>query len=72
MDQQGFPELLAGIEAALAAPVHEMELHLGFAEGRKRAWLFDEGVVEAEDQNETGFSLSVRWTDLQAARFAKL
>jgi len=72
VDQQGFPELLAGIEAALAAPVHEMELHLGFAEGRKRAWLFDEGVVEAEDQNETGFSLSVRWTDLQAARFAKL
>lgn len=72
VDQQGFPELLAGIEAALAAPVHEIELHLGFAEGRKRAWLFDEGVVEAEDQNETGFSLSVRWTDLQAARFAKL
>jgi len=72
VDQQGFPELLAGIEAALAAPVHEVELHLGFAEGRKRAWLFDEGVVEAEKQDETGFSLSVRWTDLQAARFAKL
>ena len=72
VDQQGFPELLAGIEAALAAPVHDVELHLGFAEGRKRAWLFDEGVVEAEKQDETGFSLSVRWTDLQAARFAKL
>lgn len=72
VDQQGFPELLAGIEAALAAPVHEVELHLGFAEGRKRAWLFDEGVVEAEKQDESGFSLSVRWTDLQAARFAKL
>ena len=44
-------------------------LHLPFSDGRRRAWLHEQGVVEAETQSASGFDLTVRWTDRQAARF---
>ncbi|WP_095589742.1 GTPase HflX [Actibacterium ureilyticum] len=45
------------------------ELELDFAEGRKRAWLFEQGVVEAEVQTETGYRITVNWTARQEKRF---
>lgn len=69
---EGMPALLDGIEATLAEPVTEAELHLGFSEGRKRAWLFDQGVVTSEKQGDDGFSLQVRWSASQAERYRKL
>lgn len=69
---EGLADLLAAIPARLSAPLSEARLHLPFAAGRARAWLFAEGVVSAETQTEEGYALTVRWTAVQEARFAKL
>ncbi|MEO1153998.1 MAG: hypothetical protein AAFX59_09020 [Pseudomonadota bacterium] len=45
---------------------------LPFSAGRARAWLFDQGVVEAEEQLEQGLRFRVTWTDRQKARFAEI
>ena len=45
---------------------------LGFAEGKARAWLYKEGVVDGEEQTDEGSRLTVTWTATQKARFAKL
>lgn len=72
LDGRGVPALLEAIDAALAPPSFRECLHLGFAEGRKRAWLFDQSVVEAESQTENGFDLQVNWTRRQAEQFRRL
>ena len=57
---------------ALDAERHVTRLQLPFAEGRKRAWLHQQGIVEHEDQTEAGFELTVRWTPRQEQRFREL
>ena len=69
---QGLAEFLAAIAARLAGVRHEAALELGFSEGRKRAWLHDQGVVEDEVQTDKGFALTVRWSDRQEQRFRQL
>jgi GTP-binding protein HflX len=69
---EGLPDLMERITRALATEHHISEFHLSFAEGRKRAWLFDQDVVEAETQDETGFNLTVRWTARQEKRFREI
>ena len=66
---EGLPDLMEAITRALASERHLSTLHLGFSEGKKRAWLFAQEVVEDEQQDETGFNLTVRWTDRQEKRF---
>ncbi|NCU19901.1 GTPase HflX [Candidatus Falkowbacteria bacterium] len=62
---EGLPALLEAIEARLGEERHEAHLHLPFAEGRKRAWLHQAGVVETETAAEGGHELTVRWTARQ-------
>ncbi len=69
---QGLSELIAAIGDKLSDLTHLTQLHLRFAEGRKRAWLFEKELVEAEIQTEDGFDLTVRWTARQEARFRAL
>lgn len=69
---EGLEELFAAIAQALAAEKTEETLNLNFTQGRERAWLFKEGVVEEETQDETGFHLLVRWTARQARKFESL
>ncbi|MBD0864933.1 MAG: GTPase HflX [Rhodobacteraceae bacterium] len=64
--------LLRAVALAMESARYECELHLTFADGRKRAWLFEQDVVRAEVQTDTGFDLTVYWTDKQKARFAML
>jgi len=47
-------------------------LTLGFDEARRRAWLHEQGVVEAEVQGEDGFAVTVRWTPRQEHQFRNL
>lgn len=47
-------------------------LSLAFAEGRKRAWLFEEDIVQSEAQTDTGFDMTVRWSAKQEAAFRAL
>ncbi|MEO1314534.1 MAG: GTPase HflX, partial [Pseudomonadota bacterium] len=68
----GVPELLALIEATLEAPKISVSLTLDFAQGKARAWLFEQNVVIDETQSEEGYRLEVEWTEAQAARFEAL
>jgi GTP-binding protein HflX len=69
---EGMDALLAAIPEKLKDPRSEADLTLTFAEGRKRAWLFEQGVVTADEQVEDGYRMRVFWTALQQERFARL
>lgn len=69
---EGSDALLERLATTLSEPVTQTELKLDFAEGRKRAWLFERGLVTEEQETETGFALSVTWTGRQRAAFEAL
>ncbi|SEO29518.1 GTP-binding protein HflX [Salinihabitans flavidus] len=69
---EGVPALLAAVSDALQGAQHQTELHLGFSEGRKRAWLFDHDLVQNERQTDDGFEITVLWTAKQEAQFNAL
>ena len=69
---QGLDEMFAAIGKALAGDKSREFLKLSFADGKGRAWLFKEGVVEGEQQTEDGFELTVLWTPKQRAQFEGL
>ncbi|QFS83459.1 GTPase HflX [Roseivivax sp. THAF40] len=69
---EGMEALLEAIAHRLEGETREDHLRLGFDEGRKRAWLFDRGLVEDERQDEDGYALTVRWSAKDAAQFEKL
>ena len=64
--------LLAAISQAFDEEKSERVLDLSFAEGRKRAWLHEEGVVPEEAETESGHRVTVRWTARQEKRFREL
>ncbi len=68
----GIDDLLSAIAELLAGRRRQEVLHLEFADGRKRAWLFEQDVVQDEVQGENGFAITVLWTDRQAREFAGL
>ena len=41
-------------------------------DGRRRAWLYEQGVVVDEVETEDGTRFTVRWSDIQAERFSRL
>ena len=69
---EGMGDLLAAIAAKLQDPRQEEVLTLGFDAMRKRAWLFDAGVVIEETQTDDGYVIKVLWTALQKERFVRL
>ncbi len=69
---EGIDTFQTAITEALQGTATTETLHLGFAQGRQRAWLFDEGVVEDEAQTEDGFDVTVRWTARQRATYQAL
>tara|TARA_R110002110_G_scaffold20312_41_gene82540 strand:- start:725 stop:2023 length:1299 start_codon:yes stop_codon:yes gene_type:complete len=69
---EGLDALQTAVAEALQGAVRVADLHLGFAEGKKRAWLFAQEVVDTERQTDTGFELTVRWSARQEAQFQAL
>jgi len=69
---EGLDALIAAVKTAIAGTTHLSRLHLGFDDGRRRAWLYEKGVVEDEHQDENGYHLTVRWTVRQEAQFERL
>lgn len=69
---QGLAPLLQAIETGLEEDHLTEVLNLGFEDGRRRAWLFEQGVVTEDQQSEDGYRMVVRWTAKQAARFRGL
>lgn len=66
---EGLDDLLEAIAETLQGGRHDTQLHLSFAEGKRRAWLHAESVVVDEAQTDDGFDLTVRWTAKQEAIF---
>lgn len=69
---EGIDGLLDEIAKRLQGDLTIETLSLPFSAGKSRAWLFAEGVIEAEEQTENGFELTVKWSAKQAAQFKKL
>ena len=69
---RGTDALLDRIADAVSAERVAAEVALGHADGRRRAWLYEQGVVEGERQSEEGPRLAVRWTARQADAFRAL
>ncbi len=68
-----------GLKAVVAAIAHALdderstaELALGYTQGRARAWLFAEGLVQSEVPGDEGSVLVVHWTARQRRRFESL
>jgi len=68
----GMDALRAAISEHLDEARFDAEVALDFADGRRRAWLFEQGVVLSETRTDSGSVLTVRWTARQAERFARL
>jgi GTP-binding protein HflX len=68
----GLDALLGAVNRILEGDRREETLHLGFDEGRKRAWLFDKALIEDEIQDETGYTVRVRWSAKDARQFETL
>ncbi len=69
---EGIPEFVAAIELALEGDIIEETLVLPYSDGKKRAWLFERSLVEAERQGEHGFELDLRWKAKHRAQFQTL
>ena len=69
---EGLAPLLAEIAAHVSEPRHTTGVTLPHADGRRRAWLFERGIVEAEESGEADTRLTVRWTDREAQAFRAL
>ena len=73
---EGIPDLIAAIDAALEAvlaePKEPGEIRLEFSDGRRRAWLHEAGVVEAEQPGDDAIMVRVNWTERQKTAFKAL
>jgi GTPase len=69
---EGLETLLTAISQAFEEEKTDVALTLGFAEGKRRAWLHGEGIVQDESQTEDGWQIAVRWTARQAKRYLAL
>ncbi len=68
----GMAGLLDAIDAALLEDRRTETLLVPFADGRKRAWLFERELIDHEDPGDDGWTITVTWTDRQATEFEKL
>ena len=69
---EGVDALLDTIPDKLKDPRSEDIIQLSFSDGKKRAWLFEQGVVIDDELQDDGYKLAVFWTELQKNRFEKI
>lgn len=69
---EGMADLAQGITDGLSGGLHETVVRLSYEDGRRRAWLFEKGVVEAEVAGTDGYELHVRWSAAQEAQYGQL
>jgi len=69
---QGIAPLLDRVSEVLGAPRERDEVLVPFADGRRRAWLHNQGVVVQETAEDDGHRIVVDWTKRQKDRFLGL
>ena len=68
----GLQGLQTRISTQLNVSRYVMDVKLSHAEGRRRAWLYQEGVILKEETTETGSIFEVEWDDAQRQQFDAL
>ena len=68
----GLSDFLADVALKLDSQRHETMLDVPYADGKRRAWLHQQGVVEEENATDTGYQLRVLWSDRQEKRYRDL
>ena len=68
----GVEQVLDAIATALNAAAQSDEVVLDHADGKRRAWLYAQGVVIEERARDTDSVLSLSWTSKQKTQFAAL
>lgn len=69
---EGLDRLTQAMSDKLKPDTETTTVEVPFADGRRRAWLFEQDVVDEESQSETGYVFTVTWTAIQKERFARL
>jgi GTP-binding protein HflX len=69
---EGMEALVAKISEVLDGARAEETLDIAFADGRSRAWLHDQGIVEREEERDEGWRVTVHWTPKQRAKFREI
>ena len=72
LNGDGVPELLDAMSGLLAHEKTDAEILLAFSEARKRAWLYEQGIVTSETTGEEGSTVHVCWTARQEKQFSAL
>jgi GTP-binding protein HflX len=69
----------AGVEALVQSVTDVLDrdrqiatLKIDHADGKRRAWAYEQGIVVSETRSDDGLELEVNWTPLQAERFSRL
>ena len=65
----GIDTLISALENELNSQNFDDALNLTYKEGKKRAWLYDQGVVRNETQTEDGFQFALSWSTRQKTQF---
>ena len=68
----GIEQILDTIATALNAAAQSDEIVLDHVDGKRRAWLYAQGVVIEEQTRDTYSVLSLSWTSKQKTQFAAL
>ncbi|MCF2903953.1 GTPase HflX [Octadecabacter sp. CECT 8868] len=68
---QGLDALLEEVANQLKGQTREVTLTLDWAQGGAQSWLQREAVIQSEKQTDTGWTLDIRWTPVQQAKFEK-
>ena len=66
---EGLPELLAAIDARMAAGMEQAEYDIAPGDGARLAWLYQHGEVVGRDDAEEAIHLTVRLLPADRARF---
>ena len=69
---EGIDELLAAVSASFEAEKTAESLELGFDQGRRHAWLHQQGVVTSEQMGEEGWTLELYWSERQKEDYRRL
>ncbi len=69
---EGVDALLDRVSAVFDEATSDCRITLPFSDGKRHAWLHEQGVVAAEQQTEDGWALTVRWTARQEKRYRDL
>ncbi len=72
LSDRGIDPLLSAVETALDADREQTEVEIAHSDGKKRAWLYEQGLVTGEEETETGVRMTVNWTATQRVRFERL